>query len=92
LRRRLRNVVEQVEKLRKREGALKPRASVNDGGSHMHPFEAEHEVARLEIDAGDVLRPVPREVEAIPFGDIHRLGKGWHRPELESSKRADHYR
>ena len=82
---RLRNRVEQVEKLRERESALEPRASVNDRGCHVHPLEAEHEVARLEMTAGDVLRSVAGEIEAIALCDLHGLGKGGHRPELESS-------
>jgi len=80
----LRNRVEQVEKLRERESALEPRASVNDRGCHVHSLEAEHEVARVEMTVGDVLRSVAGEIEAITLRHRHRLGKGGHRPEVKS--------
>lgn len=86
---RLRNRVEKLEELRKGEGALRGRASVNYRGSDMHLLEAEHEVVCLEIAGGDVSCPVAGKVDAKAFGDLHRLGEGRHRPELESSQGCD---
>src|SRR5829696_9390491 len=83
--------VEQVEKLRKCEGLLQPRATVDDGGSHVHAFESDHEVPSFKIDAGDALRAMAREVEAITLGDLHRLRKSRHRSELERPEGGDRH-
>ena len=77
------------DELGQRERPLDVRPRLDHRCHHVLPLEAEHEVERLELDAGEVARGVARKIEAELLGDRDRFGQGGLAAEVECPERDD---